>query len=228
MPYKRSLGAFYILTGSPVAAAQRWLYGTWRPSLGVLLQSTPFLVYLAVTWLLGLAITYWLDDINNIKLNTTIRVTLQLAGLTMLYFGIADGRVSVCVVVALVGGRWLSGAGRPALLLMLAVVRACAALLAWTAGAGCRAMARLLQLPFSGIQRRLAPTAAVMTAAQRRGSRGIAYRTRAPAVACTGAAAVAAVAAAADNATEGRGDSDDANAGGHAGSGAAIMALLSE
>jgi hypothetical protein len=112
MPYKRSLVAFFTLSSTSMMAAVRWLYGTWLPDMHSLLLSRPFLIYIIVTGLLGLAVTYWLDDTSNVKLNTTIRVTLRLVGLLLVYLGIADERVALGVVGFMVASGVLAAVGR--------------------------------------------------------------------------------------------------------------------
>jgi hypothetical protein len=53
-----------------------------------------------------------MDDTSNVKLNTTIRVTLRLLGLTLVYFGIADERVALGAVGFMVASGVLAAVGR--------------------------------------------------------------------------------------------------------------------
>lgn len=104
--------AFFTVSASSLLAVVRWLYGTWLPDAHSLLTSRPFVIYLVVSGLLGLAVTYWVDDTTNVKLNTTIRVTLQLVGLLMVYLGISDERVAIAAIVLLVFSGVLLAVGR--------------------------------------------------------------------------------------------------------------------
>jgi hypothetical membrane protein len=104
--------AFFTLSSTSLMAAVRWLYGTWLPDMHSLLLSRPFLIYVIITGLLGLAVTYWMDDTSNVKLNTTIRVTLRLVGLLLVYLGISDERVGVALVVLMVASGVLAAVAK--------------------------------------------------------------------------------------------------------------------
>lgn len=83
LPYKRSVVVASFLFGSSVAAGIRYIFGVWIPSLGQLVRNPLFLAYFGISWLLGLALTYYYDDTSNYKVNTLLRVALQLTGLAM-------------------------------------------------------------------------------------------------------------------------------------------------
>lgn len=68
----------------------------------LVIYSRPFVIYLLVSGLVGLTLTYWLDDTSNVKINTTIRVGLNILGLLLVYSGISDERWAVGAVVLLV------------------------------------------------------------------------------------------------------------------------------
>jgi len=102
MPYRRSVAAFFAVSTSSLLAVVRWLYGTWLPNMHLVIYSRPFVIYLLVSGLVGLTLTYWLDDTSNVKINTTIRVGLNILGLLLVYSGISDERWAVGAVVLLV------------------------------------------------------------------------------------------------------------------------------
>lgn len=81
----------------------RWVYGTWLPSLSTIVNSPPFYIYLAVTCALGMAVTYWVDDLSNVKLNNTVRVTLQGIGLLLVYNSTTMTEANIVLVGVLVG-----------------------------------------------------------------------------------------------------------------------------
>lgn len=59
--------------------------------------------YLVVTGLLGLALTYYYDDVNNHKLQTILRVALQLAGLGLVAVSttLPEASAGICCLLIL-------------------------------------------------------------------------------------------------------------------------------
>lgn len=85
----------------------RWAYGTWMPGVQQLLFSRVGAWYLLITGAAGVALTYWLDDPNNQKVNTSIRVGLQGLALLVVYANIADERVGLAAVMVMMTSGWL-------------------------------------------------------------------------------------------------------------------------
>lgn len=112
MPYKRSLAALITVSSTSLLAMVRWLYGTWLPDAHTLITSRPFLCYLGISALLGWGVTYWFDDTSNVKLNTSIRVVLQIAGLSMVYNSVSDEYVAISAVALLLSSKVLWTIGR--------------------------------------------------------------------------------------------------------------------
>ncbi|KAK9855139.1 hypothetical protein WJX84_006268 [Apatococcus fuscideae] len=81
LPSKKSVVVAFGIFGSSFAAVMQSLFGRWIPSYHQLIYSPWVLGYLVVTGLLGLALTYYYDDAGNHKLQTILRVALQLVGL---------------------------------------------------------------------------------------------------------------------------------------------------
>ncbi|KAF6266577.1 hypothetical protein COO60DRAFT_4338 [Scenedesmus sp. NREL 46B-D3] len=131
MPYKRSMVAFFTLSSTSMMAAVRWLYGTWLPDMHSLVLSRPFLLYILIMGLLGLAVTYWMDDTSNVKLNTTIRVTLRLVGLLLVYLGLSDEYAALGVMLLMVASGVLAAVGRRLVRLAWLLVKHTALLLRW-------------------------------------------------------------------------------------------------
>lgn len=88
-------------------ALARWMYGTWAPGLQQVLFSRAGIWYVILTSTAGVALTYWLDDPNNEKINTSIRVGLQGLSLSVVYACIADEYVAIGAVLLLMTHRWL-------------------------------------------------------------------------------------------------------------------------
>lgn len=108
MPHKRKLAAALAVSASSVVGALRWAYGTWAPDLAAIATSRAAVVYFLVTGLLGLGITYWLDDQENIKLNNTVSAVLHLSGLLLVYLGTTSEPASLALVAMLVASRVLA------------------------------------------------------------------------------------------------------------------------
>ncbi|KAI8477032.1 MAG: hypothetical protein J3K34DRAFT_455414 [Monoraphidium minutum] len=108
LPHKKKLAAAMAVSASSVVAAVRWAYGTWAPDAVALLTSRGALVYFLVTGLLGLAVTYWLDDATNIKLNNTVCAVLYLTGLLLVYLGTTSEEVALVLIGLLVASRVLA------------------------------------------------------------------------------------------------------------------------
>ena len=83
VPYKRSVAVVSFVFASSIAAALRFVFGVWIPSLGQLARNPLFLGYFVISWLVGLALTYYYNDPSDYKMNTLLKVALQLSGLGM-------------------------------------------------------------------------------------------------------------------------------------------------
>lgn len=77
----------------------RWAYGTWMPGIQQILLSRVGVWYIIITGTAGVAITYWMDNPDNQKINTSVRVALQLLALGVVYFSIVDDKVAIAVVI---------------------------------------------------------------------------------------------------------------------------------
>ncbi|EFJ52140.1 hypothetical protein VOLCADRAFT_86990 [Volvox carteri f. nagariensis] len=87
MPGRRSMAATAMLLGSSSWGILRWLTGYWLPSGYALLHNRLLLAYLVVMGLLGAAVTYMYGGVENTRLNTVLRVGLQLFGFLLIYMG---------------------------------------------------------------------------------------------------------------------------------------------
>jgi hypothetical protein len=85
VPHKGKLLAGTAVFGSSFLAAVRWLFGVWLPSAHQVLRHPATLSYLALSGLAGLALTYYYNAEGNRKVNTMLRVALQLVGLASLF-----------------------------------------------------------------------------------------------------------------------------------------------
>jgi hypothetical protein len=56
-----------VLFGSTLAAAARYAFGTWLPSVAQLVRNPLTLAYLVLSSLAGLALTYYFNDVSNHK-----------------------------------------------------------------------------------------------------------------------------------------------------------------
>jgi hypothetical protein len=105
-PAKRAIGAGFALSASGMLAVVRWLFGTWAPGLHELVFSRFGAWYVLITGAAGVGLTYWLDDPNNYKINTSIRVALQGAALVVVYASISDEYCAIAAVVLLMTSGW--------------------------------------------------------------------------------------------------------------------------
>ncbi|KAG2499846.1 hypothetical protein HYH03_002137 [Edaphochlamys debaryana] len=113
MPGRRSLAATAAIMGSSSWALLRWLTGHWLPSAYALLHNRALLAYLGLAGLVGAALTYLYGGTENPKLNTVVRVGLQLLGLVLLYGGTWTQPAVFMALVAAAGVAWLArGAAR--------------------------------------------------------------------------------------------------------------------
>ncbi|PSC75010.1 Nuclear envelope integral membrane 1 isoform A [Micractinium conductrix] len=105
VPHKGKLFAGTALFGSSFLASMRWLFGTWLPSAHQLLRHPVTLAYLAMSGLSGLALTYYYNNTGNRKVNTMLRVALQLVGLTSVYLSTTMNEASLALCAGLLGAR---------------------------------------------------------------------------------------------------------------------------
>jgi len=112
VPHKRKIAAALAVSASSALGALRWAYGTWAPDLATVLTSRAAVVYFLVTGLLGLAVTYWLDDTANVKLNNTVRAVLHLSGLLLVFLGTTSEPASLALIALLVASRVLAPVAR--------------------------------------------------------------------------------------------------------------------
>lgn len=99
-PAKRAIGAGFALSTTGMLGIMRWAYGTWMPGIQQILLSRVGVWYIIITGTAGVAITYWMDNPDNQKINTSVRVALQLLALGVVYFSIVDDKLAIVVVVA--------------------------------------------------------------------------------------------------------------------------------
>ena len=105
LPHKRSLVLGSALFGSTVAATMRFIFGTWVPSLSQIIHNPLVLGYTGISALMGLALTYYYDDPSNRKLNTTLKVALQVLGMVLMGGGASSREGAFSVWAGVVGGR---------------------------------------------------------------------------------------------------------------------------
>jgi hypothetical protein len=105
MPHKKKLLAIFAMLGSSAAATARWVFGTWLPSTAQILQNPLTLGYFFFSGLAGLAFTYYFNDVANHKINTILRVGLQLVGLALVGLSAPSYETSTALLAALLSLR---------------------------------------------------------------------------------------------------------------------------
>lgn len=106
-PAKRYIGVGWAVSAGGMWSIVRWAFGTWAPGIQQVIFSPVGVWYVIITGTAGVAVTYWLDDPNSRKINTTIRVSLQIVALAALYFAVADDYVALALMGLLVCFGWL-------------------------------------------------------------------------------------------------------------------------
>jgi membrane protein YqaA with SNARE-associated domain len=69
IPKRKYIISSLVAAGSTALGIIRWLYGHWMPSLSTIVRSPWFVAYVAISALIGAAVTYYFDDQRNEKLN---------------------------------------------------------------------------------------------------------------------------------------------------------------
>jgi len=105
LPQRRSFVLGSVFFGSTVAAAIRYIFGTWLPSFHQLIRNPIVLGYSVLSALMGLAMTYYFNDTSNRKINTMLRVALQLSGLGMLAGSASSMGGAIFNVLAVIAWR---------------------------------------------------------------------------------------------------------------------------
>jgi hypothetical protein len=106
-PLKRAIGAGFAISATGMLGLVRWAFGTWAPGIQQLMLSRVGVWYIIITATAGVAITYWLDQPDNYKVNTSIRVALQILALGVIYGRVADERLALGAVAILMTFGWL-------------------------------------------------------------------------------------------------------------------------
>jgi hypothetical protein len=107
VPHKGKLLAGTAVFGSSFLATMRWLFGVWLPSANQVLHHPLTLSYLGLSGLTGLALTYYYNNTENHKINTMLRVALQLVGLGAVYFSGTMPEASAALCAGLLGAKAL-------------------------------------------------------------------------------------------------------------------------
>lgn len=141
VPDKRKVAAGFMVFGSGVMTFGRWMFGTWIPSTAQLMHSKLVWGYLALSALAGLGVTYYFDNPANAKLNTILRVAMQLMGLAAVALSTTLPEASMTLAALLVASQalplvhaWALGSRSPIAFVARAVGRAVGAvrwLLGW-------------------------------------------------------------------------------------------------
>jgi len=105
LPQRRSFVVGSLFFGSTIAAAIRYIFGTWIPSFHQLIRNPIVLGYTALSAMMGLAMTYYFNDTSNRKINTMLRVGLQVSGLVMLAGSASSMEGAVFNVLAVTAWR---------------------------------------------------------------------------------------------------------------------------
>ncbi|KAL4427710.1 hypothetical protein ABPG75_001799 [Micractinium tetrahymenae] len=105
VPHKGKVFAGTAVFGSSFLAAVRWMFGVWLPSAQQVLMHPVTLGYLALSGLAGLGTTYYYNNPENRKLNTMLRVALQLVGLASVYFSSSMTEGSLALCMSLIGAK---------------------------------------------------------------------------------------------------------------------------
>lgn len=103
LPNKKSLVATIALFGTTVATVTKYLAGQWLLSMHDIIYNKWMAGYVALSALMGLALTYYFDDPKNHKLNVILQRGLQLAGLALVWASpslMEAGIAAVCVMVS--------------------------------------------------------------------------------------------------------------------------------
>lgn len=107
-PAKRAVTAGFLISASGMVGIVRWAFGTWAPGVRAVIYSRVGVWYALITGAAGVAVTYWLDNPDNYKINTSIRVALQGMALGAVYWSIADETLAVAAVATIMTFGWLS------------------------------------------------------------------------------------------------------------------------
>ncbi|KAK9803762.1 hypothetical protein WJX73_003874 [Symbiochloris irregularis] len=105
LPNKRSIAAAFMAAGGAMTTACHHFFGSYIPSLTQLVQHPVLLAYLAASALVGLALTYYFDSPENVKLMTILEVGLQLLGLGLVALSTSMPEASIALVCLLVAWR---------------------------------------------------------------------------------------------------------------------------
>lgn len=106
-PAKRAIGVGCAISASGMWGIVRWAFGTWAPGVQQVVFSRVGLWYVIITGTAGVAVAFWMDDPANHKINTTIRVALQILALGTLYCAVADEYAALAALALLVCYGWL-------------------------------------------------------------------------------------------------------------------------
>jgi hypothetical protein len=107
-PAKRAVTAGFFVSASGMVGIVRWAFGTWAPGVRAVIYSRVGVWYALITGAAGVAVTYWLDNPDNYKINTSIRVALQGMALGAVYWSIADETLALAAVATIMTFGWLS------------------------------------------------------------------------------------------------------------------------
>lgn len=101
IPQKKAFAAFSLAFGSTVFGIIRYTFGVWFPSIYQLIQHPIVLTYWILSALMGLGLTYYYDNLSDIKLNTILRIALRLCGLVMILCSLSSFHASAMLIIGL-------------------------------------------------------------------------------------------------------------------------------
>ena len=107
VPHHRSIILSTLALGSTAVAVIHYIFGTWLPSLEQLARNPLVIAITILSGLTGMGITYYYNDTTNMKINTMLRVALQLVGLALMGGSASTFESGALVVASVVIGRFL-------------------------------------------------------------------------------------------------------------------------
>ena len=99
VPHKKTFVAASAVCGTTLFALIRLTFGVWIPNAYQMLRNPLVLSYWVLSALIGLGLTYYYNDLSDVKINNMLRFSIQIVSLIMIFGAISSKEAGLAIIL---------------------------------------------------------------------------------------------------------------------------------